>query len=70
MKKLVNNTNPFVMLLAPLVFALIMGISYQFEQKKHEAEVAASSTVKATSLFVKGVTFLRAVASVKNDHVW
>ncbi len=33
MKKLINNTNPFVLLLAPLVFALIMGISYQFEQK-------------------------------------
>ena len=70
MKKLINNTNPFVLLLAPLVFALIMGISYQFEQKKHEAEVAASSTVKATSLFVKGVNFLRTVASVKKDNVW
>ncbi len=70
MKKLVNNTNPFVMLLAPLVFALVMGIAYQFEQKKHQAEEAASSTVKATSLFVKGVTFLRTVASVKKDNVW
>ena len=70
MKKLINNTNPFVMLLAPLVFALVMGISYQFEQKKHMGEVAASNTVKATSLFVKGVTFLKTVSSVKKDNVW
>ena len=70
MKKLINNTNPFVLLLAPLVFALIMGISYQFEQKKHEAEVSASSAVKATSLFVKGVNLIKTVASVKKDNVW
>lgn len=70
MKKLINNTNPFVLLLAPLVFALVMGISYQFEQRKHTAEVAASSAVKATSLFAKGVNFLKTVASVKKDNVW
>jgi hypothetical protein len=70
MKKLINNTNPFVLLLAPLVFALIMGISYQFEQKRISADEATASTVKATSLFVKGVTFLKTVASVKKDNVW
>lgn len=70
MKKLINNTNPFVLLLAPLVFALIMGVSYQFEQKRHAADEATSSAVKATSLFVKGVTFLKTVAAVKADKVW
>jgi hypothetical protein len=34
MKKLVSNSNPFILLLAPVVFAIIMGVSYQFEQKK------------------------------------
>ena len=70
MKKLVNNTNPFVMLLAPLVFALIMGISYQFEQKKHEAESIAVSTVHATSLFVKGIHLVKAVCSIDKPAVW
>ncbi|PJJ80268.1 hypothetical protein [Mucilaginibacter auburnensis] len=69
MKKLINNTNPFVLLLAPLVFALIMGVSYQFEQKKQNDSLAASA-VKATSLFAKGVGFIKTVASVKKDNVW
>lgn len=69
MKKLINNTNPFVLLLAPLVFALVMGISYQFEQKKQNDSLAASA-VKATSLFAKGVGFIKAVAAVKADKVW
>jgi len=69
MKKLINNTNPFVLLLAPLVFALVMGISYQFEQKKHNDSLAASA-VKATSLFAKGVGFIKTVAAVKADKVW
>ncbi len=69
MKKLINNTNPFVMLLAPLVFALVMGISYQFEQKKQNDSLAASA-VKATSLFAKGVTFIKTVSAVKADKVW
>ena len=69
MKKLFNNTNPFVMLLAPLVFALVMGISYQFEQKKESAIVGAS--VHATSLFYKGVHLVKTVCSVaKDNHVW
>ena len=70
MKKFLNNTNPFVLLLAPLVFALVMGVSYQFEQKAHEANLAASNTVKATSLFVKGINLFKTVASIKKDNVW
>jgi hypothetical protein len=45
MKKLFTNTNPFILLLAPVMFALIMGISYQFEQKKQNLENTTSSTV-------------------------
>lgn len=70
MKKLFTNTNPFILLLAPVMFALIMGISYQFEQKKQNLDNAAASTVQATSLFVKGISLIKAVCSVSNQSVW
>lgn len=70
MKKLFTNTNPFILLLAPVMFALVMGISYQFEQKKHHFESATASTVKATSLFVKGVSVIKGVVSVSKQNVW
>jgi len=70
MKKLFTNTNPFVLLLVPVMFAFIMGISYQFEQKKHEAENLTSSAVHATSLFVKGVKLVKAVCSISKPEVW
>jgi len=53
MKKLVSNSNPFILLLAPVLFAIVMGVSYQFEQKKQNDTHA--SAVQATSLFFKGV---------------
>ncbi len=70
MKKLFTNTNPFILLLAPVMFALIMGVSYQFEQKKYQFESAAQSTVKATSLFVKGVGLIKGVVAVSKADVW
>ena len=70
MKKLFTNTNPFILLLAPVMFALIMGVSYQFEQKKHEAEKITATTVHATSLFIKGVNLIKAVCSVNKQDVW
>jgi hypothetical protein len=68
MKKLFNNTNPFILLLAPVVFALIMGISYQFEQKKQNSETTAS--VHPTSLFFKGVSLIRTICSVSKNDAW
>jgi hypothetical protein len=70
MKKLFTNTNPFILLLAPVMFALIMGVSYQFEQRKHEAESMTASAVHATSLFVKGVHLVKAVCTVGKINVW
>jgi len=67
MKKLITNSNPFILLLAPVLFALIMGVSYQFEQKKDEI---ACSSKHATSLFVKGVTLVKTVCSIATDKVW
>ncbi|HEK20037.1 MULTISPECIES: hypothetical protein [unclassified Mucilaginibacter] len=68
MKKLVSNSNPFILLLAPVVFAIVMGVSYQFEQNKQAA--LHSNTAKATSLFIKGVSVFKTVCSVASDKLW
>ncbi|MBD1395293.1 hypothetical protein [Mucilaginibacter glaciei] len=68
MKKLVSNSNPFILLLAPVFFAIIMGVSYQFEQKKQND--SSASAVHATSLFFKGVGLVKTVASIAQDKVW
>jgi cytochrome c biogenesis protein CcdA len=68
MKKLFTNSNPFILLLAPLVFAIIMGVAYQFEQKKVSTD--GNSTIQATSLFVKGITLVKTVCSVAKEKVW
>jgi len=70
MKKLFTNTNPFILLLAPVLFALIMGISYQFEQKKHDTDNDSASTRHATSLFVKGISLVKTVCSVDKPSAW
>ena len=69
MKTLIKNSNPFIMLLIPVMFALILGVSYQFDQKKESAVVGTS--VHATSLFYKGVTLVKTVCTIaKNNNVW
>jgi len=68
MKKLITNSNPFILLLVPVMFALIMGFSYQFKQKKEYA--CDAPAVHATSLFVKGVTLVKTVCSIAKERVW
>jgi hypothetical protein len=70
MKKLFTNTNPFILLLAPVMFALIMGVSYQFEQKLKNEDTASTTTVHPTSLFFKGITLVKAVCSISKQDVW
>lgn len=67
MKKLITNSNPFILLLIPVLFALIMGVSYQFEQKK---ETIVGTTVQATSLFYKSVALVKTVCSIAKENVW
>jgi len=70
MKTLIKNSNPFIMLLIPVMFALILGVSYQFEQKK-ESCIMGNSAVHATSLFYKGITLVKTVCSIaKSNNVW
>jgi hypothetical protein len=67
MKKLVTNSNPFMLLLIPVMFALIMGVSYQFQQKR---EIIVGTTTHATSLFYKSVSLIKTVCSVAKQNVW
>jgi hypothetical protein len=67
MKKLISNSNPFILLMIPVLFALIMGVSYQFEQKK--AEIAGVSH-HASSLFIKSVSLFKTVCSISKEKVW
>ena len=69
MKKLFYNSNPFILLLLHVVFALFMGICYQFQQKKVYAE-GTSTAMHATSLFYKGVTLVKTVCSVAKEKLW
>lgn len=68
MKKLLSNTNPFILILIPVLFALIMGVSYQFEQRK--AIELGRLTVHSTSLFVKGITLVKTVCGIAKQNVW
>jgi hypothetical protein len=69
MKKLITNSNPFILLLVPVVFALIMGISYQSQLKK-DFTSGTSAANHATSLFYKGVTVVKTVCSIAKEKVW
>ena len=69
MKKLLTNSNPFILLLLPVVFALVMGISYQAQQKR-DFTVGSSAAVHATSLFYKGVTLVKTVCSIAKEKLW
>jgi hypothetical protein len=67
MKKLLTNSNPFILLLIPVMFALIMGVSYQVQQKR---EAIVGTTVHATSLFYKGVSLIKTVCTVAKEKLW
>jgi len=67
MKKLITNSNPFILLLLPVMFALIMGVSYQVQQKR---EAIVGRSVQATSLFYKSIKLVKTVCSVAREKVW
>jgi len=68
MKKLITNSNPFILLLLPVAFALIMGISYQSTVKRDFNQ--GSAAVHATSLFYKGVTLVKTVCTIAKEKLW
>ncbi len=67
MKKLVSNSNPFILLLVPVMFALIMGVSHELQQKK---QVIVGTSVQATSLFYKSVSLVKTVCAIAKEKVW
>jgi hypothetical protein len=69
MKKLLSNSNPFILILIPVLFALIMGVTYQFEQKA-KIEMGLVSVKQSTSLFYKGISLVKTVCSVAKEIVW
>jgi len=72
MKKLISNSNPFILILIPVLFALIMGVAYQFEQKA-SAEMNQLSKInvkQSTSLFYKGIDLVKTVCSIAKQNVW
>jgi hypothetical protein len=68
MKKLINNLNPFILLLVPVFFALIMGVSYEFHQ--HSIIHLTHNAEQATSLFSKSVDLIKTVCSVAKEKLW
>jgi len=68
MKKLITNSNPFILLLLPVVFALTLGIGYQWQQAKEYR--FNTSTTKATSLFIKSVGLVKTVCEVAKEKLW
>jgi hypothetical protein len=71
MKKLISNSNPFILLLIPVLFALIMGVSYQFQQKGTAmASLAHHASINTTSLFNKSVSLVKAVCAISKQKFW
>ena len=69
MKKLITNSNPFILLLVPVMFALMLGVGYQFQQNNNN-EQAQRSTQHATSLFFKSVSLVKTVCAIAKEKVW
>jgi succinate dehydrogenase/fumarate reductase cytochrome b subunit len=69
MKKFITNSNPFVLLVIPVLFAMIMGVSYQFKAKTNFAAIDGSYK-QSTSLFIKSVTLIKTVCSVGKEKAW
>ena len=67
MKKLITNSNPFILLLIPVMFALIMGVSYQVSQR---TEAIGNTATHATSLFYKSVGLVKTVCAIAKEKLW
>lgn len=70
MKKLIKYSNPFVLMLIPVIFALVMGVAYQFNQQENAIKGSALKAKQATSLFYKGVNLFKTVAGINTEKVW
>lgn len=70
MKKLTEIVNPFILVLVPVLVAVVIGMSYQFQQEVHSATASLQATEHAVPLFYKGLNLIKAVCAVNPQKVW
>lgn len=70
MKKLTDVLNPFVLLLVPVLFAVIMGLNYQLHRQHEVLAGRIRITEQAVPLFYQGIHFVKALCSVSQQNVW
>jgi hypothetical protein len=68
MKKLITNSNPFALLVIPVLFAMIIGVSYQVKQANNL--LPKTTYTQTTSLFDKSIHLFKAVCSISKEKVW
>lgn len=66
MKNFIINTNPFILLLAPVILALLLGINYEVEHLR-TFQVSSAETI---SLFSGKMNLFQTVCEVVKDQVW
>jgi hypothetical protein len=69
MKKPFSNANPFILLLIPVLFALLMGVGYQFKQQA-SMELGRLDVKQSRSLFSKSISLIKTVCSIAKQDVW
>jgi len=66
MKNLISNSNPFILLLAPVILALLLGINYELEHLR-TIQFASAETI---SLFSGKMNLFQTVCEVLKEQVW
>jgi len=66
MKNLISNSNPFILLLVPVILALLLGINYELDHVR-TFEVSSANTI---SLFSGKMNLFQTVCEVVKQQVW
>ncbi len=66
MKNFISNTNPFILLLAPVILALLLGINYELEHLR-SIQFASAETI---SLFSGKMNLFQTVCEVVKEQLW
>jgi len=66
MKNFIINSNPFLLLLVPVILALMLGINYELEHLR-TFHAASAETI---SLFSRRMNLFQTFCEVIKDRVW
>lgn len=66
MKNFILNVNPFILLLAPVILALLLGINYELQHLR-SIRFASAETI---SLFSGKMNLFQTVCEVVKQQVW